>query len=485
MKHKKYTPIQSWSKNTNSLSTVNGEHPRERLKLKTHSMVKLLVKFSSQPPDDLEDAVISAQNAFAETQKLPSYKRAEILEFISNEISKRREEFAEMITKEMGKPILFSRAEVDRAIFTFKIASEEAKRINGEIIPLDLASHSERRYGFVKRFPIGVILAITPFNFPLNLVAHKVAPAIATGNAIILKPSSQAPIVSIMLAEIIEKSSYPTGGFNLVPCKSDEIELLVRDDRIKMVTFTGSSEVGWKLKNISGKKKITLELGGNAAVVVEPDANLDYAVKRIALGSFAQAGQSCIAVQRIYVHKDIYPEFEKRFIEETKKLKVGNPFEPDTIVGPLVDENAAIKTENWVNEALKNGAKALIGGKRNGTLYEPTILVDVKPDMKVSCQEVFAPVVTLEKYDSFEEAIDKVNDSRYGLQAGVFTNDIRKIFYAFEKIEVGGVIINDYPTYRIDHMPYGGVKDSGSGREGLKYAIEEMTEIKLMVLNFI
>lgn len=466
---------------------INGEwrtSPR-KVQIKNPFNGEIVGEVFFATPDDLEDAVISAQNAFEETKKLPSYKRAEILEFISNEISKRREEFAEMITKEMGKPISFSRTEVDRAVFTFKIASEEAKRINGEIIPLDLASHSERRYGLVKRFPIGVILAITPFNFPLNLVAHKVAPAIAAGNSIILKPSSQTPIVSIMLAEIIEKSGYPTGGFNLVPCKADEIELLVRDDRIKMVTFTGSSEVGWKLKNIAGKKRVTLELGGNAAVVVEPDANLDYAVKRIALGSFAQAGQSCIAVQRIYVHKDIYSEFEKRFVEETKKLKVGNPFEPDTIIGPLVDENAAIKTENWVNEAVQNGAKILIGGKRNGTFYEPTILVDVKPEMKVSCQEVFAPVVTLEKYDSFEEAIDKVNNSRYGLQAGVFTNDVRKIFYAFEKIDVGGVIINDYPTYRIDHMPYGGVKDSGFGREGLRYAIEEMTELKLMVLNFI
>ncbi|CUT04289.1 aldehyde dehydrogenase family protein [Candidatus Kryptobacter tengchongensis] len=464
---------------------INGEwrtSPR-KIQIKSPFNGEIAGEVYLASPDDLEDAVISAQNAFEKTKEIPSHKRAEILEFISNEIAKRREDFAQMITREMGKPITFSRAEVDRAIFTFKIASEEAKRINGEIIPLDLASHSEKRLGLVKRFPIGIILAITPFNFPLNLVAHKVAPAIASGNAIILKPSSQAPIVSIMLAEIIEKSGYPAGGFNLVPCKSDEIELLVRDERIKMVTFTGSSEVGWRLKNIAGKKKVTLELGGNAAVVVEPDANLDFAVKRIALGSFGQAGQSCIAVQRIYVHKDIYPEFEKRFVEETKKLKVGNPFEPDTIVGPLVDENAAIKTENWVNEAVKNGAKILTGGKRNYTFYEPTILIDVKPDMKVSCQEVFAPVVTLEKYDSFEEAIQMVNNSRYGLQAGIFTNNIKKIFYAFDKIDVGGVIINDYPTYRIDHMPYGGVKDSGFGREGLKYAIEEMTELKLMVLN--
>lgn len=464
---------------------INGEwrtSPR-KIQIKSPFNGEIAGEVYLASPDDLEDAVISAQNAFEKTKEIPSHKRAEILEFISNEIAKRREDFAQMITREMGKPITFSRAEVDRAIFTFKIASEEAKRINGEIIPLDLASHSEKRLGLVKRFPIGIILAITPFNFPLNLVAHKVAPAIASGNAIILKPSSQAPIVSIMLAEIIEKSGYPAGGFNLVPCKSDEIELLVRDERIKMVTFTGSSEVGWRLKNIAGKKKVTLELGGNAAVVVEPDANLDFAVKRIALGSFGQAGQSCIAVQRIYVHKDIYPEFEKRFVEETKKLKVGNPFEPDTIVGPLVDENAAIKTENWVNEAVKNGAKILTGGKRNYTFYEPTILIDVKPDMKVSCQEVFAPVVTLERYDSFEKAIQMVNNSRYGLQAGIFTNNIKKIFYAFEKIDVGGVIINDYPTYRIDHMPYGGVKDSGFGREGLKYAIEEMTELKLMVLN--
>lgn len=466
---------------------VNGEWRTSTRKIKVTNPFndEVVGEVYLASPQDLEDAVISAQNAFEKTRELPSYKRAEILEFISNEIARRRDEFALMITKEMGKPILFSRAEVDRAIFTFKIASEEAKRINGEIIPLDLASHSEKRIGLIKRFPIGVILAITPFNFPLNLVAHKVAPAIASGNAIILKPSSQAPIVSVMLTEIIEKSGYPSGAFNLVPCKSDEIEFLVRDERIKMVTFTGSSDIGWKLKNIAGKKRITLELGGNAAAVVEPDANLNFAAKRIALGSFGQAGQSCIAVQRIYAHKDIYSEFEKRLIEETKNLKVGNPFEPDTIVGPLVDEDAAIKTESWVNEAVQNGAKILIGGKRNRTFYDPTILIDVKPDMKVSCQEIFAPVVTLEKYNSFEEAIEMVNNSRYGLQAGIFTNNLKKIFYAFEKVEVGGVVINDYPTYRIDHMPYGGVKDSGFGREGLRYAIEEMTELKLMVLNFV
>jgi glyceraldehyde-3-phosphate dehydrogenase (NADP+) len=435
--------------------------------------------------DDLENAVTSAWNGFKETRELPAHKRAEILEFISDEIASRKEEFAQMITREMGKPILFSRAEVERAIFTFKIAGEESKRMVGELIPLDLAGHSEKRFGIVRRFPIGIILGITPFNFPLNLVAHKVAPAIASGNSIILKPSSQAPIVSIMLAEIIERSGYPRGGFNLVPCRSGEIEFLVRDKRISMVTFTGSSEVGWRLKDLAGKKRVTLELGGNAAVIVEPDANLDFAVKRIALGSYGQAGQSCIAVQRVYVHKDIYDEFEERFVDETRRVKVGDPFEPDTIVGPMIDENAAIRTEIWVNEAVRAGAKLLTGGKRDGTFFEPTILTDVRPDLNVICEEVFAPVVVLDKYEFFEEAIDKVNSSRYGLQAGVFTNDYRKMFTAFEKIHVGGLIINDFPTYRIDHMPYGGVKDSGFGREGLKYAIEEMTEMKLMVLNFI
>ncbi|MFH2003918.1 MAG: aldehyde dehydrogenase family protein, partial [Bacteroidota bacterium] len=355
--------------------------------------------------------------------------------------------------------------------------------IGGETIPLDLASHSEKRFGIVRNFPIGPILAITPFNFPLNLVAHKVAPCIATGNTMVLKPAPQAPLLALILGEIILESGAPAGMINILPTTNELAERMVKDDRFKMLTFTGSAQVGWYLKTIAGKKKVVLELGGNAAVIVDKTADGVQAAKRIALGAYGQAGQSCIKVQRIYIHKEIAETFTENFVTATKATKYGNPLEDDTIVGPLIDKTAADRIESWINEAISNGAKLLAGGKRNGLLIEPTILTSTRNDMKVVCEEIFGPVVTLHTFTNIEDAVSEVNNSKYGLQAGIFSNDFKNIFYSYENLEVGGVVVNDFPTYRIDHMPYGGIKDSGLGREGIKYAIEEMTEKKLLVVN--
>lgn len=434
---------------------------------------------------DIADAIDAAVEAFENTRMLESYQRAEILSFIASELDKRRDEFARLITAETGKPITFSRAEVDRSVFTFTMASEEARRIEGSVLPLDLAAHSSGRFGLVRRFPLGPVGAITPFNFPLNLVAHKVAPAIASGCSIVLKPSSNAPRTALLLAEIIASSALPEGGFNIIPSSSAEIEQLVVDQRIKLLTFTGSPAVGWDLKSKAGKKRVLLELGGNAGVIVDKGVKLDYVVPRLIQGSYGNAGQSCIAVQRIFVHDDLFGEFERRFLEGTKATPLGDPEDEKTVVGPMIDEGAARKVEAWVQEAKTSGARVLCGGERHGAMFEPTILTHVDPKMKVSCQEVFAPVVTLDSFSDFAEATARVNDSEFGLQAGVFTNDINNIFSAYRELHVGGVIINDFPTYRIDHMPYGGVKDSGFGREGVRYAIEEMTEMKLLAFNFI
>jgi glyceraldehyde-3-phosphate dehydrogenase (NADP+) len=426
--------------------------------------------------DKTEKAVAAAHEAFSETKKLSSLERAQVLEEISSGIEKRKEELAESITLCGGKTIKASRIEVERAASTFKIAAEEAKRIGGEIIPLDLSAQT-------KDFPIGVISAISPFNFPLNLVAHKVAPAIASGNTVVLRPSSQVSITSILLGEIISETDYPQGGINIVPSGYEAADILLTDERVKMVTFTGSPEIGWELKKKAHKKKVTLELGGNAAVVIEPDANLDFALPRTILGSFSYSGQICISIQRIFLHEEIYDRFMGDFIEAAKKLKMGNPVEEKTDIGPMITLDAAKQTEEWVKEAVDNGARIVLGGKRDGVMFEPTILENVKPELRISWIEAFAPVVVIYRYKDFKEALKGVNHSIYGLQAGIFTSDLKKAFQAFEVLDVGGVIINDIPTFRIDHMPYGGVKESGFGREGLRYAIEEMTEIKLMAIN--
>lgn len=433
----------------------------------------------------VQEALTTADEAFLETKKLSSHERSRVLEKISSEIERRKEELAKSIVLTAGKTIKSSRVEVERAVNTFKIASEEAKRMEGEIIPLDLSAQTKKRWGFVRRFPIGVIAAITPFNFPLNLVAHKVAPALASGNTVVLRPASQVCITSLLLGEIINETDYPKGGINIVPSGYKEAEVLLDDERVKKLTFTGSPSIGWELKKRAYKKKVTLELGGNAAAVIEPDANLDFVLPRTILGAFSYSGQVCISIQRIFLNEVIYERFMADFVEATKKLKMGNPLKEETDIGPMINLEAAEKTEEWVQEAVKNGARIVCGGKRDGVMYEPTVLENVKPELRISWFEAFAPIAVVYPYKDFEEALKGVNYSIYGLQAGIFTNDLKKAFRAYEVLDVGGVIVNDIPTFRIDHMPYGGVKESGFGREGLKYAIEEMTEMKLMALNLL
>lgn len=432
---------------------------------------------------EVEEAIKKGLECLEITKRLPAYKRYEILTEISAGIKQDREKIARILTLESGKPISDARVEVNRAVNTFRIAAEEAKRIEGNNIPLDIMAGSENRVGITQRFPIGLILGITPFNFPLNLVAHKIAPAIASGNPIILKPASKTPITSLLLGEIIARTELPKGGVSILPCPARLAEQMVIDPRIKMVTFTGSPKVGWHLKEKAGKKKVLLELGGNAGVIVEPDTNLPYTIKRCVTGAFSYAGQVCISVQRIYIQEDIFTEFTKEFILQAKGLKIGDPINEDTNIGPMIDLYAAKRVEAWVNEAKEQGAKVLAGGKRDKNFFEPTILADTTPEMNVSSLEAFAPLVTLTPYKRFDDAIAHLNNSRYGLQAGLFSKDMSKIFQAFREIEVGGLIVNDVPTYRVDHMPYGGIKESGFGREGIRYAIEEMTELKLLALN--
>ncbi|MBX7245339.1 MAG: aldehyde dehydrogenase family protein [Candidatus Sumerlaeaceae bacterium] len=432
---------------------------------------------------EIDAAILSAVAAFETTRLLPRHQRSTICRRISETIQDRREEFSELITFESGKPIQFSRAEVSRAVSTFAIAAEEANRIGGEVVPLDIVASGEGFAGVALRFPLGPVAAITPFNFPLNLVAHKVAPALAAGNSVVLKPAPQAPLTSLLLAQVVLAAGAPPGYLNVVMADPSHAETLVRDERIRLVSFTGSARVGWHLKDIAGKKKVVLELGGNAAAVIHEDADLDWAVKRCVIGSFANAGQVCIKVQRLLVHRPIHKPFIERFIAATRAVKVGDPMDPETVAGPLIDEISAARVESWIAEARSTGAKILTGGQRQGTVMEPTVIEGAADGLKVSCEEVFGPVTIVEPYDDFETALDRVNASRYGLQAGVFTYDIRRINAAVQKLNVGGVIINDSPMFRVDNFPYGGVKDSGFGREGVRHAIEDMTELKMVALN--
>lgn len=433
---------------------------------------------------EMERAIRAAVEAFKTTRNQPSHKVAEVLRKAARLITANREKLARSIMLEAGKPISYARQEVDRSAVTFTIAAEEAGRMEGELLPVDIDPRGDGRYGIVKRFPIGVIGGISPFNFPLNLVAHKVAPAIASRNTIVLKPSSKTPITALLLGEILEEAGAPPGQYNVVPCSREVGEILAADPRVAKLTFTGSPPVGWRLKSVCDTKKITLELGGNAAVVVCADADLDWAVPRIVAGAYGYAGQTCISVQRILVEKKIYDKTVRLIVNEIKKsAKVGDPGREDVMVGPMIDSGALDKTAELVREAVLDGAKILIGGRRRGRCYEPTLLADVKKTMKIVCQEAFAPVAVVAPFSTFRQAVEMVNDSVYGLQAGVFTKDIGRAFEAFDKLDVGGVIVNDFPTFRVDNMPYGGVKLSGFGREGVKYAIEEMTERKVMVIR--
>ncbi len=431
-------------------------------------------------PDDVERAIAAAVEAFETTRRLPSWRRAEVLDAIAAGIAARRDELARTIALEAGKPLKAARVEVDRGAFTFTVAAEEAKRSYGEIVPLDWLPGNDGRVAHVRRVPLGPIAGITPFNFPLNLVAHKVAPALAAGNPIVIRPASQTPVTALKLAEIVREAGWPAGGFSVVPCTTRVAAPLVEDDRIKLLTFTGSPAVGWGLKARAGRKRVTLELGGNAAVIVNADADVDYALERIVWGGFAYAGQTCISVQRVYVHSSLYDAFAGELARRVDALRTGDPLDEATDVGPLIDPGALERVEEWIAEARDGGAEVLAGGERDGTVWRPTVLAGLREDMRVSCEEVFAPVIGLYSFDDVEQAIDAAGRSEFGLQAGLFTNDMRAVDAAFDRLEVGGLMVNDVSTYRIDHMPYGGVKSSGFGREGVRYAIEEMTELKLL-----
>ncbi len=435
--------------------------------------------------EEAKGAIDAAEKAFEKFRDSPSYERSDILMRVVAGIEKRKEEFAKALVEEGGKPIKTARLEVSRAMTTFKVAAEEANRFaGGELIPIDIVPGNEERFGIVKRFPLGIVMGISPFNFPLNLVAHKVAPAIASGNVMILKPASQTPLSALILGEVVMEAGLVPGGLNIVPLPGAQIEPVMEDERIRKVSFTGSDEIGWELMKKFPKKKVTLELGGNAASIVDDDPpDLEFAVNRNCWGAFYQAGQSCISVQRMYIHDKIFDKFMDMFVARTKALRLGDPMLEDTDVGPVIDTVSADRIMNWVDEAVDRGAKLLTGGHRDGCLIEPTVLTNVPPTCNVSCDEVFGPVVHIERYKEFDEVLKWVNNTRYGLQAGIFTKDIKKAFEAYKALEVGGVIVNDYPSFRVENMPYGGVKDSGVGREGVRYAIEEMTELKLMVVD--
>jgi acyl-CoA reductase-like NAD-dependent aldehyde dehydrogenase len=432
--------------------------------------------------EQYEAAVTAAVEAFQVTRTLPAYERGRILREISAGIRDRRDELGRLISLEAGKPIRDSLAEVDRAVVTFRLGAEEAERMVGEVIPLDIMASSKGRVGITRRFPVGPIAAISPFNFPLNLAAHKLAPALAAGCSILLKPPSKDPLTMLTVAEIVDAAKPPTGAVSVLPMSRELGDRMVSDERFKVLTFTGSPSVGWRMKDRAGKKKVVLELGGNAGVIVDRTADLDWAVRRILVGAFTYAGQVCISVQRMFIHDEIREPFMERFLAGVAKLRLGDPTDPTTDLGPMVDAAAAARTQRWVDEAVAAGGRILAGGTAEGTFFRPTVLENVPVEAQVCSNEAFAPVAVIFGFSDFDDAIRQVNDSFFGLQTGVFTNDLANAWRAFSELEVGGVIVNDIPTYRVDHMPYGGVKDSGLGREGLRWAIEDMTELRIMVL---
>ena len=434
---------------------------------------------------DARQAVSHAAASMRRTRALPRWKRREILEGIAAALLEQKERFAQLIVAEAGKPIRLARAEVDRGALTFKTAAEEAARLGGESLPLDLTEGDEGRWGLVQRFPVGPILAITPFNFPLNLAAHKVAPAMAAGCPIILKPAPQTPFTALALGELILKAGWPEEAIAILPLSNvDTAWLAEKEDRIKLVSFTGSAKVGWELKAHSGRKRVLLELGGNAAMIVHGDwHDLDTAAERAAKAAFGFAGQSCVGLQRVFVERPVFQTFVWKVVDHAAKLATGNPADEATEVGPLVRPAEADRLEAWIKEALDAGAKLVSGGERTGSVLQPTILTASKSGMKVRDEEAFGPVLVIEPYDDFEQALAAVNHSRYGLQAGLLTRDANRILTAYRELEVGALIVGDTPSWRLDPMPFGGVKDSGLGREGIRFAIHEMTEPRMLVMS--
>jgi glyceraldehyde-3-phosphate dehydrogenase (NADP+) len=431
---------------------------------------------------DVLRAIDAAVAAAPVAQALPSHARAAALARVRSCMAERKEELSRLLAAEAGKPLGLARTELDRAIFVFEQGMEEAKRMGGEVLPMDLMPHGEGRWGITRRFPLSPIAAITPFNFPLLLAAHKLAPAMACGATMVLKPPPQDPLSTMMLGGILQESGYPEGAISITPCTNEDAAPLLDDPRIRMISFTGSAKVGWMIRQRAPMKRVALELGGNAAVIIEPDAEIEHAVRRCVAGGYLYAGQSCISTQRILVHENVYPAFVERFTSAVEALRVGDPLDTSTDVGPMIDRANAERVEAWIGEAVKAGARVAAGGTRRESLVSPTVLLDTTAGMRVNCEEIFAPVTTVRRYSRLAEAISLTNDSPYGLQAGLFTNDLRTIKTAFEQIEVGGLVINDIPGFRVDHAPYGGVKQSGMGREGVKYAIEEMTELRMLVI---
>jgi acyl-CoA reductase-like NAD-dependent aldehyde dehydrogenase len=431
----------------------------------------------------LEQAIAAAANAATPMRRMASWQRKAVLKHLAARCRERSDELADVVVAEVGKPVQYARAEVTRLIATVEIAAEESTRIYGEIIPLDDTQRGVGYRAMLQRVPVGVCAFITPWNFPLNLVAHKIAPAIACGCPFVLKPASATPISALILGEILAETDLPAGAFSILPMKASDSAALVEDERIRKLSFTGSPEVGWELRDRAHKKNVTLELGGNAAVVIDRDADVADAVARCVFGGYGQSGQTCISVQRILVHREIYDSFRGKYVEAVKAIKTGDPRDEKTVVGPIISEDDAKRIESTIKKAVEQGGKLLCGGGRKGKLVAPAVLENVPHDADASCQEIFGPVTLIEPFDDFDAALTTVNDSRYGLQAGVFTRDIVKIQKAWDELQVGGVMINEIPSWRADQMPYGGSKESGLGREGLRWAIESMTEPRLLVIR--
>lgn len=429
------------------------------------------------------DGIAATVEAAEPMRRMPADARQAILQHCVDRFKERFDELAESLCVEAGKPIRDARGEVTRLVDTFRIAAEESVRIGGEVMNLEVSPRARGYRGMYQRVPIGPCSFIAPFNFPLNLAAHKIAPAIAVGCPFVLKPASRTPVGALTIGEVLTETDLPAGAFSILPCHREGADLFTTDERLKLLSFTGSAEVGWKLKEKAGRKKVTLELGGNAACIIDERVDLDDVVKRLVVGAFYQSGQSCISVQRILVHEAIYDALKERFVEATRKLVAGDPHDETTFIGPIISEQEAERLENWIEAAIDAGGKLLCGGKRHGVMLEATLLEDVPKEQPLCAEEAFGPVAVLSRFSSFDEALHEANDSRFGLQAGVFTRDLYRMQQAWDELQVGGVIIGDVPSWRVDHMPYGGVKESGLGREGIRFAMEEMSEIRNLVIR--
>jgi acyl-CoA reductase-like NAD-dependent aldehyde dehydrogenase len=459
------------------------EHPNTDLAVTDKFTGEVAFRTALASPEIIDEAIAGAVRAKEPMAQLASYERQAVLQHCVERFRERFDELAYALCVEAGKPIKDAEGEVTRLIDTFRIAAEESVRQYGEVMPLDISERAKGYQSIWKRYPIGPCSFISPFNFPLNLAAHKIAPAIAVGCPFVMKPASKTPLGALIIGEVLAETDLPEGAFSILPASRDGADLFTVDERLKLLSFTGSPAVGWDLKARCGKKKVVLELGGNAAVVIDHDADLEDALDRVILGAFYQSGQSCIGVQRILIHADVYDDFKAMLVEKTRSLVAGDPKDRDTFIGPMISEDEAERLKGWIDEAVDGGATLLCGGAREGNMLEATLLEDVHRDAKALNEEAFGPLAILQKFSDFDDALAEVNRSTFGLQAGIFTRDLFKMFDAWDRLEVGGVVINDVPSYRVDNMPYGGVKDSGLGREGIKFAMEDMTEIRNLVIR--